>query len=288
MNRLGIKFCLGLMMVFAIALSGCDLLRTPPASTPLPDAAYTAAAQTIIAQLTQVAPLATATPLPTLVPSPTATLLPTDTQIATQISTDTLAPTQTAIPTLTSTPTNIPEILFEDDFSYDTGWYTDKDEDFSFEYTRGGYRISVDILNAPIWSIRERNYADVRVEVDAAQISGAQDGYYGLVCRHNDSDNYYALVIGSDGAFGIAKSQAGEFEFLQTGTANPGVIESGEAVNRVRADCVGETMTLYVNDQKLIEIQDNDFESGYIGVIAGTRLLGGVVVLFDNLAIYEP
>ena len=286
MNRLDIKFCLGLMMVFAIALSGCDLLRTPPAPTPIPDAAYTAAAQTIIAQLTQIAPPATSTPLPTLVPSPTNTLLPTDTHTATP--TNTPAPTQTEIPALTSTPTNIPEILFEDDFSYDTGWYTDKGEDFSFEYAKGGYRISVDILNAPIWSIRERNYTDVRVEVDAAQISGAQDGYYGLVCRHTDSDNYYALVIGSDGAFGIAKSQNGEFVILRTGTAVPGVIKSGEAANRVRADCVGETISLYANDQKLVEIQDNDFESGYIGVIAGTRLSGGVVVLFDNYAIYEP
>jgi len=286
MYRLKVEYCLGMMLVVAVALSGCDLLRTPPAPTPIPDAAYTAAAQTIIAQLTQIAPPETPTPPPTLAPSLTNTLLPTDTQTTTP--TNTLTPTEPAIPTLTSTPTNIPEILFEDDFSYDTGWYTDKGEDFSFEYAKGGYRISVDILNAPIWSIRERNYTDVRVEVDAAQISGAQDGYYGLVCRHTDSDNYYALVIGSDGAFGIAKSQNGEFVILRTGTAVPGVIKSGEAANRVRADCVGETISLYANDQKLVEIQDNDFESGYIGVIAGTRLSGGVVVLFDNFAIYEP
>ena len=286
MYRLKVEYCLGMMLVVAVALSGCDLLRTPPAPTPIPVAAYTAAAQTIIAQLTQIAPPETPTPPPTLVPSQTNTLLPTDTQTTTP--TNTLTPTEPAIPTLTSTPTNIPEILFEDDFSYDTGWYTDKGEDFSFEYAKGGYRISVDILNAPIWSIRERNYTDVRVEVDAAQISGAQDGYYGLVCRHTDSDNYYALVIGSDGAFGIAKSQNGEFVILRTGTAVPGVIKSGEAANRVRADCVGETISLYANDQKLVEIQDNDFESGYIGVIAGTRLSGGVVVLFDNFAIYEP
>jgi len=286
MYRLKVEYCLGMMLVVAVVLSGCDLLRTPPAPTPIPDAAYTAAAQTIIAQLTQIAPPETPTPPPTLAPSLTNTLLPTDTQTTTP--TNTLTPTEPAIPTLTSTPTNIPEILFEDDFSYDTGWYTDKGEDFSFEYAKGGYRISVDILNAPIWSIRERNYTDVRVEVDAAQISGAQDGYYGLVCRHTDSDNYYALVIGSDGAFGIAKSQNGEFVILRTGTAVPGVIKSGEAANRVRADCVGETISLYANDQKLVEIQDNDFESGYIGVIAGTRLSGGVVVLFDNFAIYEP
>jgi len=286
MYRLKVEYCLGMMLVVAVVLSGCDLLRTPSAPTLIPDAAYTAAAQTIIAQLTQIAPPETPTPPPTLAPSLTNTLLPTDTQTTTP--TNTLTPTEPAIPTLTSTPTNIPEILFEDDFSYDTGWYTDKGEDFSFEYAKGGYRISVDILNAPIWSIRERNYTDVRVEVDAAQISGAQDGYYGLVCRHTDSDNYYALVIGSDGAFGIAKSQNGEFVILRTGTAVPGVIKSGEAANRVRADCVGETISLYANDQKLVEIQDNDFESGYIGVIAGTRLSGGVVVLFDNFAIYEP
>src|SRR3989304_4860204 len=133
MYRLKVEYCLGMMLVVAVVLSGCDLLRTPPAPTPIPDAAYTAAAQTIIAQLTQIAPPETPTPPPTLAPSLTNTLLPTDTQTTTP--TNTLTPTEPAIPTLTSTPTNIPEILFEDDFSYDTGWATAHRKSFTF---RGG------------------------------------------------------------------------------------------------------------------------------------------------------
>lgn len=300
MNKNKVEYIFGIALVLVMALSGCNLSVMPQTPTPIPDAAYTAAAETVIAQLTQVASVATPTAPPILVPSATNPILPTEvqgaiptdtlltTEVQGAIPTDTPVPTEPPLPIPTGTPTNVPEILFEDDFTYDTGWYTDKGDDFSFEYAHGGYRISVDILNAPIWSIRERYYSDVRLEVDAVQLSGAQDGYYGLVCRHNDSDNYYALVIGSDGSFGIAKSQDGEFEFIETGTAPPGVINPGEAVNRVRADCVGDTMTLYANDQKLSELRDVDFEFGYIGLIAGTRLSGGVVVLFDNFTIYQP
>ena len=50
-------------------LSGCDLMGVARTPTPFPDAAYTAAAQTIIAQLTQVAPTATTGPI--LLPTPT-------------------------------------------------------------------------------------------------------------------------------------------------------------------------------------------------------------------------
>jgi hypothetical protein len=297
------KFTLGVhlivvLLVFA-ALSACGLVGTPQAPTPFPDSAYTEAAQTIIAQFTETALAAPPTLQPTETPAPVTPVPPEETPTAEV--TDTLQPTDT--PEIEDTPTGTPEpgttpiseatppgrLVFEDDFSDERSWFTDRRDNFGFEYARGGYRIYVNILNATIWSIRERDFSDVRLEVDGQRTAGARDGYFGLVCRHqDDEESYYALVIAEDGTYGIGKSEDGEFEFIETGTAEPGVIRSGDDPNRVRADCIGDTLSLYANGQKLLEVQDDDFDSGFVGLVAGTRLTGEVTVLFDNFAIYEP
>lgn len=271
-----------LLILLAAFLAGCSLLPAPAPPTPFPDLALTVAAQTIAADLTRNAP-PTATPIPSepLAPTATPTPLPTNTPF----SVDLPSPTLPVPPSETPKP----KILFQDDFSGDTGWFTDRDEDKGFEFTRDGYLISVNILKAPIWSIREREMSSVRIEVDGTILSGAEDGYYGVVCRHLDSDNYYALVVSGDGSYGIAKSDAGMYSFVATGQAPETVLARGRnATNRVRGECVGDKITLYANDQELLAIQDPDFEIGYTGVIAGTRLSGPISVLFDNFVIYKP
>jgi hypothetical protein len=272
--------CLGLIFP-AFLLLGCSALNPVVPPTPFPILAYTAAAQTVIADLTRTAPPAPL-PLPTDTPAPTSTptLLPTITPFLVNLPSPTIAPPPTTTP--------VPDIVFQDDFSNDTGWFTDRDEDVGFELTRDGYLISVNILNAPIFSVREREMSSVQLEVDGTILNGGLDGYYGVVCRHNDSGDYYALVIGGDGSYGIAKSQEGAYEFLQTGLAPETVITRGREINHVRGDCIGDTLTLYANGHQLLQVQDSDFEKGSIGVLAGTRLSGPINILFDNFVIYKP
>jgi hypothetical protein len=108
------------------------------------------------------------------------------------------------------------------------------------------------------------------------------------VCRHQDEDNYYALVVSPDGTYGIAKNEDGEFNFLEEGAAPANVIHGGDEVNRVRADCSDDRLTLYANGQRLAEIQDDDFTSGDVGLIAGTRGQEGTEALFDNFVVMRP
>lgn len=269
-----------------VVTEGCNLLLGTPPPTVSADAIHTQAAQTIMAQLTLSAPAPTQVLMPTAtsLPVPTATLPPTVTPTASPSPMPSATPPTAPAPTASSIPT----VLFSDDFSSDTGWYTYQGEDYGFELTNGGYEIYVNIPDSPIWSIREREVSDVILQVEASKLSGAADAYFGVVCRHKDHDNYYALVIRADGGYGIAKSEDGEFSFLQTGIAPQGVIRSGEAVNRVRGRCVSDDLALAANDVTLIEVTDEDFESGYVGVIAGTKLSGGVRVLFDNFTVLRP
>lgn len=266
-----------LWLLLSSWLSACGLLGRPAAPSPDVATVYTQVAQTLIAELTQKAPrlTPTPTPLPTT-PEPTIILPPSPT------------PTETPTSTPSATPTLTPgRVIFEDDFEDTTRWFSGDEEGFGFEYDDGRYRIYVDLLNAPIWSVLHRNFADVRLEVDVAPDPDVEQGDFGLVCRHVDEDNYYALLISADGAYGIAKMEDGEFEFLQEGTNQAGIIRHGAEVNRLRADCIGQSLALYANGQKLLEVQDDAFSEGYIGFIVKSRLSPGLEVWFDNFAILE-
>jgi hypothetical protein len=282
-----------------ITLSACAMFNPLQQPTQIPAEAHTQAAETIVAQITQAAP--TETPLPTST-QPPGTFTPTPTSIP--VAGETVVPAETQPPLETPQATDTPEItvtqptatsagdftvVFQDDFTPNSGWYTSQGEDFGFEYAQGGYRIYVNIRSAPIWSIRQRDYGDVRLEVDATRTGGPTDGYFGVVCRlDREKRNYYALVISSDGTYGIAKSENNAYGFLEQGSAPAGVIKSGEATNRVRGDCLGNTLTLSANGQQLLQIRDDSFDSGWIGLIAGTRQQPDLVVLFDNFVALQP
>jgi hypothetical protein len=262
------------LFILAIGLAGCNYPGRATETTPAGQ--YTQAAQTVQAQITAVIRSATLTPGMT---PPTAA--------PTVLSTRTPVPTAT-LP-LAPTPTENLKLLFSDDFSSETGWYTEQAETYGFEFIAGGYRIYADVANAKIWSIRDKTYTDIVLEVEAARMAGSTDGYYGVLCRQVDDDNYYALVIGSNGFYGIGKMASGEFSFLKEGQDTKGVIlPEVSAFNKIRADCIGDTLRLYANGQQLIEVQDGELRDGVTGLIIGTRKQPGLEVLFDNFATYQP
>ncbi len=63
-------------------------------------------------------------------------------------------------------------------------------------------------------------------------------------------------------------------------------IKNGTATNRIRGDCAGSKLTLYVNGQKLLETSDTGLSSGQVGLYAHS---GGEPpsndVLFDNFLV---
>ncbi len=57
-------------------------------------------------------------------------------------------------------------------------------------------------------------------------------------------------------------------------------IRNGEATNHVRADCAGETVSMYINDEPVSETHDSDPSSGDIGLwFRNGRDLGTDIVL---------
>jgi hypothetical protein len=66
------------------------------------------------------------------------------------------------------------------------------------------------------------------------------------------------------------------------------VIHTGTARNHVRGDCIGNTLTLYVNGVKLAEVQDSSLGIGDVGILAGSFDQPGVDILFNNFIVKKP
>jgi hypothetical protein len=65
-------------------------------------------------------------------------------------------------------------------------------------------------------------------------------------------------------------------------------IKQGSDTNKIRADCDGNILKLYVNGILLDTQEDSDFSTGTAGVIVGTFEEAGVEIRFDDFMVWEP
>lgn len=181
-------------------------------------------------------------------------------------------------------------ILYADDFSRLTrDWGVWNRDGATVAYEKGGLHIQVNQPQYDFWSVAGQNFRDTQIEVDVAKIGGPDDNDFGVVCRYLNKDNFYMLVISSDGYFGMAKMKGGQYSMIGAEQLQySGAIVPGIALNHLRADCIGSTLRLFANGQKLMEAQDGDFSSGDVGVMAGSYDTGGIDILFDNFQVKKP
>jgi hypothetical protein len=183
-------------------------------------------------------------------------------------------------------------VLFQDDFSNSSsGWDRIRDSDMITDYENGGYRIQVLVDKKYVWANpKNLSFTDVHIEVDATQLGGPDDNDFGLICRYKDEKNFYTFIISSDGYYGIIKVKDGTQSLIgQNSLQTSDKINLGKALNHIRADCAGSTLTLYINGTQLTSQQDNDFASGNVGLLASAYSSSpGTDILFDNFSVTKP
>lgn len=197
-------------------------------------------------------------------------------------------PTRTPAPTFTAVVG--PPVLFSDDFSDPgSGWDRLQTDEGVTDYDRGGYRILVNKPQSDYWANPGRMFGDVRIEVDATKAGGPDDNDFGVICRYQDTGNFYYFVISSDGYFGILRILDGETQSLGAdGLKKSDAILLGGARNQLRADCIGNQLTLSVNGQQVHTVSDPSFATGDVGLLAGTYEVPGTDIHFDNFVVYAP
>ena len=195
--------------------------------------------------------------------------------------------------TMTGAPSATPTVagvLFQDDFSDpDSGWDRAQAEGSLTDYVDGAYRIYVTENDYDIWANPGRNFTDVSVEVEAAKAGGPDDNDLGVICRYQDTGNFYYGVISSDGFAGVIKVLDEEQSVISGDSLEyADAIRKGDATNTIRFDCVGESLTLFVNGTEVASALDAEWSDGDVGLVAGTYDTPGTDIYFDNFIVREP
>jgi len=187
-------------------------------------------------------------------------------------------------------PVDRAEVLFQDDFSNPASGWDRVDEAAGItDYANGVYRMVVNEENSDIWANPGLNFSDVHIEVSATKVSGDDNNDFGLICRYVDIENFYFMIISSDGYYGIGKVVAGDQQLIGAESMPPSdEINQGNATNYLRADCVGKEIALYVNGELMAEYEDSQFSSGDVGLIAGSFDVPGTEIHFDNFVVLKP
>ena len=195
-----------------------------------------------------------------------------------------------SVPIPTSTPfVSSGETLFYDDFTDKaSGWDRFTSAEGTMDYDGGGYRFLVNALQTNFWSTPGKNFGDVRIEVDVAKLAGPDENRFGLLCRFIEN-NYYFFMVTSDGYQAVGKYIGGHALLLsESEMMVSDSIHTGLAVNHLRADCVGNIFTFYINGVRVAQVMDDDLAQGDVGLLAGTFAAPGVDIIFDNFVVLQP
>ena len=203
------------------------------------------------------------------------------------------ASTPSAEPTLEHTIISTLEavILFSDDFSEPAnGWPQGVIGGAEYRYAGGAYRVTTQQPDTLHWASPDGSYTDTSLAVEASLAAGGGESYFGLLCRIQDANNFYYLVARPDGYFTIGKYLDGQFNaLLPEGWTYSSTLAAAGETYRLRADCTGDTLSLYLGETKLGQAQDNAFTSGHLGVaLAAIGDNQSLEVIFDEFVVREP
>jgi hypothetical protein len=183
------------------------------------------------------------------------------------------------------------KVLFQDNFANsDSGWNRVRDANGNItDYENEGYRILNNQPISHVWANPGLKFNDVHLNVGITKTGGPDDNYFGVICRYKDGSNFYILAISSDGYYGIVKVLEGNLSLLGASQMQPSeAIHQGNAANQLSAECKGKNLSLWVNGELLIAVEDDAFSSGDVGLEVTTRQSGGVDVLFTQFSVTKP
>ena len=179
-------------------------------------------------------------------------------------------------------------VLYQEEFEKNTsGWDRISNKEGIMDYDGGGYRMLIQQPDFNLWSTPNKNFGDVRVEADVFRLNGPDENRQGLMCRYQHGD-YYFFVISNDGYYAIGKFIGGQTLLLGQTAMQPSDLIQKQAVNHLRADCIGDKLTFYINYDQVASAQDADFKNGDVGLLAGAFTKPGVDVLFDHFVVIQP
>lgn len=138
-----------------------------------------------------------------------------------------------------------------------------------------------------------KTYTDTKLEM-VADNRGNNDNNISLFCRYSETEGWYEFNVYNSGLYDILygkwdsnKTTASYATIADGGSTK---IKQGKAVNKYTVVCKGNTLTLYLNDNKVKTIDDNQFvlRKGNVGFGVSSFTNLPVKVQVDSFAVSQP
>lgn len=221
-------------------------------------------------------------------------VVPTETPVVEE-PTSTPEPTETPTPEPTETPsdTDPAGTLGEPDWldkmdngdNWATGYssFTSIDFDDGFlklttETDYDGWRLS--------WPILEDFYLEAKLQSPKCE----GNDHFGLMFRSpekSDATKGYLFGITCDGQYSLRLWNGSVMDFLIKWTKNDAIKTGANAVNTLGIHAEGTKLILYVNGQKLEEVNDNTYLDGQFGLFVGGINTDGLSVWADQVRYWK-
>jgi serine/threonine protein kinase len=193
----------------------------------------------------------------------------------------------------TRLPTN-PRVSFESNFESDDP-YLDRWPQMGLETSTstitpdGFYRIVNSQPSTAVTSIFDPSltYSSTIITMRGMlEDNGLVASAYGIVFHYKDEDNYNVFAVDGAGRFSVWVRKEGVWRELrgedETWTPSNAVNPMGE-VNKLSVTVIGTDIIGYVNDQKLVQVTDNEsVPLGNVGIYLASTAEGNVSILVDS------
>jgi len=153
-------------------------------------------------------------------------------------------------------------------------WPTGQDSDpalasVTWSIADGKYQWQADATDSFVWwgTPDMTGVSDFYLAADARQVSGPDDGEYGLVFRQAGDSDYYIFEINNQGQFAVYLHQSDNWEALLSWNDSPAILAGG--TNRLVALALGSQFLFYINDQFVTNLDDARLENGKVGLLIG-------------------
>lgn len=288
-----------LLLSIAVGSVACNLPASPePSPTDTdPSADYTAAAETIIAQLTEVAQTLTptspgsspdeATSTATS-PTMTDTAVPTTESPATPTSTSTHPPSPTATLPPSDPRSGLGDPAFFDTFTDGTSWSLYTDEHVSFTVKDSQLVMTAFDPNKYngwmfTWPVVNDFYLEMTTKTE--ECSGLDQ--HGLMLRATKPPPEYIgylYGVSCDGQYSLRRWDGEKYVTLVDWTSSEHINAGSNQTNRIGILADGTRLVMYANGQLLQEVSDDTHQGGKFGVFVGSANTPNFTARVDEIA----
>jgi hypothetical protein len=133
-------------------------------------------------------------------------------------------------------------------------------------------------------------FQDFVLELEARQVNGDLANSYGVLFRMQDPAQFYRFEITGNGRYMFERRNGdGTWtRFVRDWTESPAIAQGHNEVNHIRIEAIGPSLSVFVNDTLVQQVNDSGYGNGQIALDAGTFGSPEMQAAFDNVVVKTP